>query len=366
VHFCFLTIGTFSENAMMKRVAGLAPHLITAGHRVTIVAQDTAENRDYFAPVDGANRIFLPVSGVLSEVRQKARIVREQSPNVVYACGWGVRGLPALLGDTSIVEHAELFSANYESSARNRLKNFLLEWGSVFFADGLVLASGYLLRTYQRRDIFGQTEKLRLPYGLNVQGRDETAQTAESNENVVRVLYMGSLYASYGIFDIVESVAHVAESDEPVEYVILGDGPERQEAVERARVLGVSEHIRFAGYVDEDVLDDYLSSADVFLAPLFDTVKDKARCPSKIPMYMCHRKPIVTCRVGEAPEYLGDNGFYYTPGDPQSMARQILRASKRQDPVDYDLQSVSWKHLASRFLRWVENDLDVVKKKREP
>ena len=206
---------------------------------------------------------------------------------------------------------------------------------------------------------------MHLPYGLNVQGRDETAQTAESNENVVRVLYMGSLYASYGIFDIVESVAHVAESDEPVEYVILGDGPDRQKATERARVLDVSEHIRFAGYVDEDVLDEYLASADVFLAPPFDTVKDKARCPSKIPMYMCHRKPIVTCRVGEAPEYLGDNGFYYTPGDPQSMARQILRASKRQDPVDYDLQSVSWKHLASRFLRWIENDLDVVKRKRE-
>lgn len=365
MHFCFLTISTFSENAMMKRVAGLAPHLITAGHRVTIVAQDAAENRDYFAPVDGANRIFLPVSGVLSEVRQKARIVREQSPDVVYACGWGIRNLAALLGSITVVEHAELLSANHESSALKRLKNFFLEWGSVVSTDGLVLASKHLLRTYRRRDVLWRAEKLRLPYGLNMQEGDGAAPSVKTDENLSRVLYMGSLYASYGIFDIVESVAHVAESDEPVEYVILGDGPERQEAVERARVLGVSEHIRFVGYVDEDVLDDYLSSADVFLAPLFDTVKDKARCPSKIPMYMCHRKPIVTCRVGEAPEYLGDNGFYYTPGDPQSMARQILRASKRQDPIDYDLQSMSWKHLAFRFLRWVKNDLDVVKKKKE-
>jgi len=365
VHFCFLTIGTFSENAMMKRVAGLAPHLVAAGHRVTIVARDTDENREYFASVDGADRIFLPVSGVLSEIRQKARIVQEQSPDVVYACGWGMRGLPALLGDASVVEHAELFSANHESSVRNRLKSFFLEWGSVFFADGLVLASKYLLRTYQRRDLSGRTEKLRLPYGLNIQDGDGAAPAVKTDKDLSRVLYMGSLYASYGIFGIMESVAHVAESDETVEYVIVGDGPDRQEAVDRAQALDVFEHIRFTGYVDEEMLDKYLASADVFLAPLFDTVKDKARCPSKIPMYMRHRKPIVTCRVGEVPEYLGDNGFYYAPGDPRSMARQIVRASRRQDPVDYDFRSVSWKYLASRFLRWVENDLDVAEKDKE-
>jgi glycosyltransferase involved in cell wall biosynthesis len=356
---------------MMKRVAGLAPHLITAGHRVTIVAQDTAENRDYFAPVDGANRIFLPVSGVLSEVRQKARIVREQSPNVVYACGWGIRNLAALVGSITVVEHAELLSKNHESSALQRQKNLLLEWMSILFAEGLVLASQYLYDTYERRGVFGLTEKLRLPYGLSLETEAADGPvtngpgTRVSKQGTTRVLYMGSLYSSLGIFKIVRSIPYIIDTEEEVEYVILGDGPDRKSAIELAESLGVSDHIQFEGYVDDAVLNDYLSSADVFLAPMFDTVKDKARCPSKIPMYMCHRKPIVTCRVGEAPRYLGENGFYYTPGDPQSMARQIVRASRRQDPVDYDLQSVSWKHLASRFLRWVENDLDVVKKKRE-
>ncbi len=357
---CFSTIGTFSDNAMMKRAKGLAPHLLAAGHRVTVVAQDTAENREYFSGVE-AETVFFSGSGLLSEIRQKACILQRRHPDIVYACGWGLRNLPAMLGSTAIVEHAELLSANRGSSALNRQKNLLLEWASVLFADGLVLASSYLLRTYQRRDVLGRTKQLHLPYGLNLEDVP-AVQSREFEGSPSRVLYMGSLYASYGIFDIVDAVAHVAEAEEPVEFIILGDGPDRQEAIERARSLGIEDDIRFEGYVDEEVLDEYLASADVFLAPMFDTVKDKARCPSKIPMYMRHRKPIVTCRIGEVPEYLGDRGFYYASGDAESMAEQILRASRIRDPIDYDLQRVSWERLADEFLSWLEEDVGVAKK----
>jgi len=263
-----------------------------------------------------------------------------------------------------------LLSANHESNALQRQKNFLLEWVSILFADGLILASQHLVRTYKQRDVLGLTKKLRLPYGLPLEtetkgweGTDRTRQGG-SEGGATRVLYMGSLYASYGIFDIVQSVPHVVETGEDIEYVILGDGPDREEAVQLTQSLGVSDYIRFEGYVDEAVLDDYLASADVFLAPMFDTVKDKARCPSKIPMYMRHRTPIVTCEIGEVPMYLGDQGFYYAPEDHQSMARQIVRASKSQNSVDYDLQSVSWQYLSTRFLEWMESDLDVLRKTR--
>lgn len=355
VHILFLTIGTFSQNAMMKRVKGFAPHLIAAGHRITIVAQDTAENRDYFSSV-GAETVFFSGSGLLSEIQQKTRLLQQHVPDVVYACGWGLRNLPALLGSTAIVEHAELLSANPESSALNCQKNFLLEWISVLFADGLVLASSYLLRTYQRRDVLGHTKQLRLPYGLNLKD-DPVVQSRESEGSTSRVLYMGSLYASYGILDIVDAASHVVEAEEAVEFIILGDGPDRQKAIEQARSLGIEDDIRFEGYVHEEVLDEYLGSADVFLSPMFDTVKDKARCPSKIPMYMRYRKPIVTCRIGEISAYLGDHGFCYSPGEPESMATQVLRASRVQNPVEYDLQSVCWQHLSERFLTWLEKDV---------
>ncbi|MCS3697428.1 glycosyltransferase family 4 protein [Salinibacter ruber] len=367
MNLCFLTIGTFSDNATMKRAAGLAPHLAAAGHQVTIVAQDTDENREYFAlGGDGVEKTFFSTSSVVAEIRRKARIVQSRGPDVVYACGWGVRNLPVLLADVSVVEHAELPSENHESTAVHRQKSLLLEWLSVGLADGLVLASQYLHRRYKHRDLLGRTQQLYLPYGINYASADVAQREAEllnggSEGATRRVVYLGSLYESYGIFDIVRSVPHVIDEEQEIEYVILGDGPDREAAIDLAYSLNVQDYIDFEGYVDEDVLGDYLASADVFLAPMFDTVKDKARCPSKIPMYMRYRRPIVTCRIGEVSSYLGEEGYYYQPGEPRSMAREIVNASRESGLVEYDLGRIRWEHLARRFLEWVQNDLDVGK-----
>lgn len=354
---------------MMKRVAGLAPHIIACGHNVAVIAQDTDENRGYFEALKGTEQIFLSTSSVVSEIRQKALVVWERNPDVVYACGWGLRNLPAVLGNTSVVEHAELFSENYESTVLQRKKNLVLEWLSVWSADGLVLASQYLRNRYEKRDLLNQTKQLYLPYGTDfpatTTGEYDTGNGPTNRSQEVRILYMGSLYESYGIFDIVRTVPQVVADHSLVEYVILGDGPDREAAMGLAESLGVSDHIHFEGYVDEDVLDDYLACADVFLAPMFDTVKDKARCPSKIPMYMQYRRPIVTCKIGEAPSYLGDEGYYYDPDDPESMAHEIVRASRHQGPVDYELERISWVHLADNFLTWLQEDLSRPQPKQE-
>lgn len=368
VHICFLTIGTFSQNAMMKRVVGLAPHLVEAGHNVTIVAEYTDENRDYFDVVDNADCVFLPFPDLRTELLRKAQVIRDRTPDVVYACGSGLRNLPALLGKTIVLEHAELFSENHETTFVQRKKSLILEWLSVLTADGLVLASKYLKRVYQNRDLLNRTRQLYLPYGVDLSHStfsEYNRANGYKSSQAVRVLYMGSLYESYGIFDIVRSVPQVVHEHSSVEYVILGDGPDREAAIELAGSLGVSDHISFEGYVDEDVLDDYLASADAFLAPMFDTVKDKARCPSKIPMYMRYRRPIVTCKIGEVPFYLGDEGFYYSTGDPYSMAHEITRAIKHQALVDYDLKRIGWKHLSDSFRTWLDHDLNLSPSKEE-
>ena len=357
MHIIFLTIGTFSQNAMMKRVKGLAPHIIAAGHQVTIVLEDTDENREYFSSVE-AEKAFFSGSGIVQEIRQKVRMIRNRSPDVVYACGWGLRNGAALMGNTSIIEHAEMLSS-FPSAERGTIlrgKDYLMEWISITCADGLVLASEYLFRNYQNNYLSRDNKMLRLPYGL--EGSKVTGKGGIEKKEVTRVVYMGTLRASYGIFDIVDSVPHLLDAGDPVEYMILGDGPERKEAIARAQSLGVKEYIRFEGYVSEDVLEERLASADVFLAPMFDTVKDKARCPSKIPMYMRYQKPIVSCRVGEVPTYLAEDGYYYAPGEPKSMAKQILKAAQVRTPINYDIEKFRWKQLSKKFITWLDKEID--------
>ncbi|NIQ57670.1 MAG: glycosyltransferase, partial [Gammaproteobacteria bacterium] len=47
--------------------------------------------------------------------------------------------------------------------------------------------------------------------------------------------------------------------------VLVGDGPQRPDAEEEARALGIAEHVRFLGKVD--AVADLLRAADLFLLP---------------------------------------------------------------------------------------------------
>ena len=83
------------------------------------------------------------------------------------------------------------------------------------------------------------------------------------------------------------------------------------------------------GFVSESELAAYFRSASVFVAPLYDTVTDWARCPSKLFMYAAFGKPVVTAKVGEAIDLFDDLAFFCDCSSSQSMACAILGAGSR-------------------------------------
>lgn len=54
-------------------------------------------------------------------------------------------------------------------------------------------------------------------------------------------------------------------SDIPFRYVVLGDGPDREALVSRAKRLGICDRVEFRGHVDD--VDAALAGADIFLIP---------------------------------------------------------------------------------------------------
>ena len=65
----------------------------------------------------------------------------------------------------------------------------------------------------------------------------------------------------------IEALADIVRTHADVQLVICGAGPLRPELEARARELGVADHVRFAGLVDNDALAAYYAAADVFLLP---------------------------------------------------------------------------------------------------
>ena len=72
---------------------------------------------------------------------------------------------------------------------------------------------------------------------------------------------------------------------------------------------------------------------------------------------------MVTCKIGEAAEIFGDDGYYYEPRNIDSMVQALCAAIRGQDtrrPVDRSLHD--WDERVRVFLNWLqETHPDVLK-----
>jgi glycosyltransferase involved in cell wall biosynthesis len=97
---------------------------------------------------------------------------------------------------------------------------------------------------------------------------------------------------------LVEAFARATEGTE-AELVLVGDGPARAEACERARKLGLGARVRFLG--ERDALPELLSPADVFLL----ASSEESFGLSALEALSCG-VPVVATAVGGVPEVIRD------------------------------------------------------------
>ncbi|MFQ5535912.1 MAG: N-acetyl-alpha-D-glucosaminyl L-malate synthase BshA [Gemmatimonadota bacterium] len=124
---------------------------------------------------------------------------------------------------------------------------------------------------------------------------------------------------------VVEIFAGIAEKV-PARLVMIGDGPERPRAAERADALNVSDRVLFLG--KHASVDELLACADLVLLPS----ESESFGLSALEAMACGA-PVVASRTGGIPEVVvhGETGLLFPPDDMHGMAEagiEILR-----DPV---------------------------------
>lgn len=137
-----------------------------------------------------------------------------------------------------------------------------------------------------------------------------------------------ALYAGlHGVFQGLDQLLAAAErlaGVEALELVLVGDGPEKESLVARARERGLS-NVRFLDPLPRDAMPDLLASADISLACL--KTKIVGAVPSKIYEAMGAARPLLLVAEGESVEIVEETncGLCVAPGDLDRLTETLRR-----------------------------------------
>ena len=135
------------------------------------------------------------------------------------------------------------------------------------------------------------------------------------------VVYLGLLAEWQGTDLLLQAAAQLVARQPNVQFLIMGF-PAVDVYRERARQLGLNDHVTFTGRIPYEQAPSYLSLGDVAVAPKTSSTEGSG----KLLNYMAMGLPIVSFDVPVSREYLDGLGIYAQPGDVASLAEALQSA----------------------------------------
>ncbi len=159
-------------------------------------------------------------------------------------------------------------------------------------------------------------------------------------------------------------IFHQVNQKIPSKLLMVGDGPERSNAEELSRQLGVSNCIRFLG--KQEAIEEILSVSDLFLMPSSSESFGLAALEA-----MACRVPVISSNTGGLPELNvnGVTGFLSNVGDVVDMAKNAIyiledcgRIEQFKEAAYQHAQNFDIKKILPFYETYYQTIIDSVKK----
>jgi len=155
-----------------------------------------------------------------------------------------------------------------------------------------------------------------------------------------------------GFDEVLEILPELARHVPNVAYLIAGDGDDTPRLARKAAELGVSDRVRFTGYIEESEKEAHYRLADVFAMPSrgegFGIVNLEA---------MACGVPVVASTADGSREALRDglNGRLVDPTDPKALLQAILASIRQPKGVPEGLGYFSVERFEARVHQFLTN-----------
>jgi len=156
---------------------------------------------------------------------------------------------------------------------------------------------------------------------LNEFPEDCQRHTMADDDEMI-ITHVSNLRPVKRIVDVIRVFARILKAQK-AKLIIIGDGPDRDKAVNIAIELGIRDKIIFMGKSDD--IEKILCFSDLFLLP-----SEKESFGLAALEAMAHKVPVISTNTGGLPEVNihGKSGYLSEVGDVENMAKNALKIFK--------------------------------------
>ena len=361
-----------------RRVWQESRALTEAGYRVSVICPaGTKRDTERYAEIDGVRIHRYPLRpatggpvGYLREygaamwhtIRLARRIHRRDPVDVVHACNPPdlllLAALPLKLrGARTVFDHHDLVPELFESRFGGRgplyRVSVLLERITFALADMVISTNESYREVAIRRG-------RKAPEDVHVvrSAPDLTRFTPVPPNPALRrgkrylLCYLGVMGPQDGVDYALRAIAHMRDvlGRDDFHATFIGGGDAHADLVRLAGELGLDDIVEFTGRVPDETVQEYLSTADVCLAPDPKNPLNDVSTMNKIVEYMAMNRPLVSFDLREARVSAGDAAVYATANDEAEFAR--LTAELLDDPARREAMGRLGRERVERSLSW--------------
>lgn len=343
MRYVFFATGSWQMNASMMRVRELGREMLDRGVDVCYAVDDFEYNRTNLDVDPRANVAYTPRAHRLSSLWRRRRTIRDLRPDFVHAINPAPKSCAGLWGSRVrlVADWDEWPVRRPYPPPQKALALYLDRW----FRNRATL--NVVCSTYMRDEFRARygVEAAYIPYATYIKEQPLTPSPFDARTAV----YMGSLTPDFNHDVVFEAARLLKAAGRPHPITFIGGGPEQ----DRWRAFVAEhrlDHVAMKGYVSDEDRWRYLRHAHVLLFPIRASPVNLARCPAKTYAYAEARRPVITCRVGEVPNVLGEAATYVEP-TPQAFFDAIDAHMTRDLPdVDYHVERHNWSARADALL----------------
>ncbi len=197
--------------------------------------------------------------------------------------------------------------------------------------------------------------------GLSLNASDESSGRPE---RTFQLLYVGRLAVEKGVDVLLDACRLLGERGSHYSLDLVGDGVLRSRLERQARALGLSDSVRFVGFVPRDELGSYYKRADLVCMPSLDEPFGAVALEA-----LMSGTPVVASDVGGIPFVVrhGENGLLVPPKQPAALADTLALLDRDRDRLA-SLRRAAHASVRSRFAwdRVAESTFDAVRRAMTP